>query len=168
MTRDWRAGNNCSCSLPSIIRVKFGTGSIEMKLRMLAFITIMAMSVSGTANASSKAQRLYTGEDMLAQCAGKPPPRAPVSDVTESEAVIYKGICIGYLSGVFDTHGTYVGRGMPKTFCKPKRRGTIPDLSLTEVLVEFFIEYVNEKPERLPLTAGSLAINAFANAFPCE
>ena len=134
---------------------------MKMKLKILAFIAIVAISGIGAAQ-STKGARLYTGEIMLAHCAGKQPPNVPASDISESQAAAYKGICIGYLSGISDAHGTYAAWGIPKYFCAPK--GTINP----EVLMEVFIEYVNEKPERLPMAAGSIAMNAFAKAYPCE
>jgi hypothetical protein len=65
------------------------------------------------------------------------------------------------MSGIFDTHGALVGSGMPKYFCAPKRIDA-------EELRQIFVKYVSETPRRAELAAGSLALNAFKAAFPCE
>lgn len=117
-----------------------------MKFRILAFGTILAMFIVGTATSEVKVQRFYTGGVMLSHC------------VSESA---YRAVCMGYLLGIYDAHGVHVGSGMPKYFCAPKK--TDP-----ERLREIFVKYVSEDPRRVELASASLALNAFRGAFPCE
>jgi hypothetical protein len=77
-----------------------------MKLKTLAFITFSVMSFVGPAKSAVKVQKLYTGEVMLVHCAGEPPFGGPASDNP-----VYKGICIGYLSGIYDAQGRNFPRG---------------------------------------------------------
>lgn len=116
-----------------------------MKSIVLAFAAILAIFVVSPAQSQVKAQRLYTGAVMLSHC------------VNQSE---YRLICLGYLSGIFDTHGVFVGSGMPRFFCAK-------DVN-AERLREIFTKYVSDDPRRNELAAASLALNAFKGAFPCN
>lgn len=117
-----------------------------MKPSILVSGAIVAVSVSTTAISQVTVQRMYTGELMLSHC------------VSESS---YREICLGYLAGIFDAHGVFVGLGVPQYFCAP--RGIDP-----EQLRKIFVKYVSEDPRRNELAAASLALNAFKGTFPCS
>jgi hypothetical protein len=115
-----------------------------MKLKILAFITIMAMSVGSPANAA-----YYTGGEILSDCESK-------SDAN----TVY---CLMYLVGVADAHKTLSNWEISteELFC-------IPDGVKQGQLRKVYVKYANENPQELHLAAGSMATNSFTQAFPCE
>jgi hypothetical protein len=78
----------------------------------------------------------------------------------ESESLINRAICNGYLAGANDAHELHTGLD-EETICVPAGESI-------ERLRKVFVEYANEHPEELHLSAASLAMNAFEEAFPCE
>jgi hypothetical protein len=68
-----------------------------------------------------------------------------------------------YLSGVFDAHMFLADMGE-----MPRRQFCVPESENVMDLLHVYIKYANESPQRLHLTASSIAINAFTKAWPCE
>jgi hypothetical protein len=99
------------------------------------------MSGIGPANA-----RYYSADKLLSQC--------------EIESLINRAICNGYLAGANDAHELHTELD-EEAIC-------IPAGASIERLRKVFVEYANEHPEELHLSAASLAMNAFIEAFPCE
>jgi hypothetical protein len=70
-------------------------------------------------------------------------------------------VCAGYIEGIVDAHAAYVGWGhMEKKFC-------IPETVMIDQLVRVVTEDLQDRPEDLHLTGGSLVANALFLAFPC-
>lgn len=115
-----------------------------MKLKILASVAVMAMSVINPANA-----KYFSAKKLLAEC--KP------------ESFTNRALCNGYLSGVNDTHElhTELDEGAKKSIC-------IPAGASIERLRKVFVEYANENPKDSHLTAASVVITAFEGAFPCK
>ena len=115
-----------------------------MKLKILVFITIAAMSVIGPANA-----RYYSGGDILPSC--------------ESESIKDNAYCAMYLGGIIDANSAlYEWRDLAiKNYC-------IPEGVTLDQLRKVFTKYANENPQDLHQSAASMMMSAFYKAFPCE
>ena len=115
-----------------------------MKLRVLAFVAVMAMSVINHANAG-----YFTGRHIL--------------DLCESESFGNRESCIMYLSGLIDLQDSlYKWKDLTKKYyCIPVGE----DISQIQ---KVFIKHANKNPDKLDWTATSVAIHAFAEAYPCE
>jgi hypothetical protein len=91
---------------------------------------------------------LATGNKLLDYC------RAP-----ENSAI--GGSCTGYVVSAVDTHEAWVDwNEIEPYFCTP---AGVTGRQLAQVVVK----YLNENPEKLHLSAGSLVLNALGTAFPC-
>jgi len=70
--------------------------------------------------------------------------------------------CNGYVTGISDIYVTLVEWGNVKpAWC-------IPVGVDSDQLIRVVTKYLQENPEELHLTAGSLVANAFGRSFPCE
>ena len=80
----------------------------------------------------------------------------------ESENSQEKSHCFGYLAAVADTADTLAGwEGFEPSICVP--------LGVTGgQLIKVWVKYANEHPEELHLSASSLVLSAYAEAFPCD
>ena len=115
-----------------------------MKLKVLAFVAVMAMSVNNHTNAG-----YFTGRHIL--------------DLCESESFGNRESCIMYLSGLIDLQDSlYKWKDLTKKYyCIPVGE----DISQIQ---KVFIKHANKNPDKLDWTATSVAIHAFAEAYPCE
>ena len=120
-----------------------------MKLKILAFIAIVAMSVSGPVPGGETVSAYFDGARMLSSC--------------ESESITNQNLCIYYLAGIADAHETLRNwNNLPaKHFCPPKDVGG-------DQLRKIFIKYANDNLQYLHQDAGGFALGAFAIAFPCK
>jgi hypothetical protein len=117
---------------------------MKMKLTIFAFITIVAMSSISPVNAG-----YFTGRDIL--------------DLCESESFGNREGCVMYLSGLIDLQDSlYKWKDLTKKYyCIPVGE----DISQIQ---KVFIKHANKNPDKLDWTATSVAIHAFAEAFPCK
>jgi len=116
----------------------------KMKLKILAFTTIVTMSSIGPATAG-----YFTGRDILHLC--------------ESESFSNRDSCVMYLSGLINLQDSlYKWKDMTKKYyCIPVGE----DISQIQ---KVFLKDANKNSDKLDWTATSVAIHAFAEAFPCE
>jgi len=107
-----------------------------------------------SSNQASAATVFYSGNEMLKMCEAY---------FSETGSVVDANVCVGYVTGIHDGQIVFSGWGdMKKTICLPGsgvKGGQ---------LVRIVIKYLQENPEDLHLTAGSLVVNALVIAFPCE
>lgn len=89
----------------------------------------------------------YGGAEMLSLC--------------ESTDVGERNECGDWLMGVADTLEVMKYWGHYKDMC-------IPRGAMTSQLRKVVIQELNKEPESLHLGAGSLVVNALAEAFPCD
>jgi hypothetical protein len=115
-----------------------------MKLKILAFVAVMAMSVINPANA-----KYFSVKKLLSEC--------------ETESSINRAICNGYLAGANDAHELHTGldEGAKKSIC-------IPAGASIERLRKVFVKFVNDNPKDSHQDAASVLITAFAESFPCK
>lgn len=90
----------------------------------------------------------YTGNDLKPFC---------TSDRSVEELQ-----CLKYIEGIYDSHDSLFHIG------KAKRIFCVPENTTSGQLKEIFIKYLNDHPEDLQMTASSLVIVSFADAFPCN
>jgi hypothetical protein len=115
-----------------------------MKLRILAFVAVMAISVIGPTKAT-----WLSGHELLSDCA--------------SGVIFKENRCTAYVMGIEDTIERLYAWGLlsKRKFCVP------PGVSIKQ-LTGIFIEHANKYPENLKYSASSMVMNAFYVAFPCE
>lgn len=99
-------------------------------------------------SAAAAASTFRTGNDLLLSC--------------KAADTFNQGVCNGYMTGVFDVENAFTEAGVSKRiFCIPAG-ATAGQLQLV------VIQYLEEHPEELHLTAAGLTLLAFQDAFPCN
>ena len=87
--------------------------------------------------------------------------RAALGTPLKTDSFINSGMCPGYIAGIVDVEDAFVGWGRKeKAWCTPS--------TTHGQLVRVVTKYLQERPEKLHLNAGSLVANALILAFPCE
>jgi len=101
-----------------------------------------------------QAQSFYkNGNDLLKHCE---------ADKEDPIGRLHLSHCVGYIGGVSDLYGGFVGSNLMKpVWCLPK--GVV--LSQLHTIL---LKYLKENPQDLHHNAGSLVAAALFNAFPCE
>ncbi len=73
-----------------------------------------------------------------------------------------RGICLGYILSVVDTHKTFnVVTKTPKYFCIPRK---VTSGQVQQVTIKYFKDH----PEILHNSASSAVLEALNDAFPCK
>lgn len=74
-----------------------------------------------------------------------------------------RGMCLGYLDGVIDTHTSFIiaGSGALGFIC-------IPDKVTKGQARDVVLKYMRDNPEQTHLSASTLVIAALREAFPCN
>ena len=114
-----------------------------MKLKILAFITIVAMSVISPANAGY----YMSANKLLSLC--------------ESDSVADQNVCVGYVLGVTDAAQMLDSEANMKRYCLPK--------NLTSSQLEkTVIKHMNDNRQQLDKSASYYILVSLRKAFPCE
>lgn len=111
--------------------------------RAIAGLVLAAWAQSGW---SSEGGGFWTGNGLLRAC----------DNGNEANA------CVGYVAGIVDTYQTVV------TWEHARREICVPEGATITQHAFVVIKYLKEHPEELHLAASSLALTAFAQAFPCK
>ena len=108
---------------------------------------IAALLLIGASH-GAMANYYQSGNKMLALC--------------EGEDNLDLAICLGYLQAVADTYKTAAEwEGFESVICAP--------ISVTgRQLQKVWVKYANENPEKLHLSAASIVMHAYKDAFPCD
>jgi len=94
-----------------------------------------------------------TGSKLLEKCE---------AHLSETGNIAKGNVCVGFVAGIVDAHDTFTGWDkMSPLWCPPDNMGTG---QLTRVVTK----HLQEHPQDLHLSAGSLVANALILAFPCE
>jgi hypothetical protein len=94
----------------------------------------------------------YTGETLFAQCQARP---------GEADYQAHALRCSGYVLGVSDAQQARQGAGQPGRVC-------LPPTATANDMVTKVGAYLTAHPEKRPLAAQDLVIEALAAAYPCR
>jgi hypothetical protein len=115
---------------------------------VMAAIGLMAPAASAAAGDLE----FYTGETLFAQCSARP---------GEADYAAHALRCAGYVLGVSDAQQAAQGAGARGRVCLPA------SASATQV-VATVSGYLVAHPEKRPLAAQDLVIEALSAAYPCR
>jgi hypothetical protein len=115
---------------------------------VMAAIGLMAPAASAAAGDLE----FYTGETLFAQCSARP---------GEADYAAHSLRCAGYVLGVSDAQQAAQGAGARGRVCLPA------SASATQV-VATVSGYLVAHPEKRPLAAQDLVIEALSAAYPCR
>lgn len=120
-----------------------------MMKRAAAVLAAMAAAAGLAASAPRAAAgdlEYYTGETLYTQCAAK-------------DAAALR--CAGYVLGVSDAQQARQGAGAPQRVC-------LPSTATEAQIVAAVGAYLAAHPEKRPLAAQDLVIEALAASYPCR
>ncbi|HEX3407047.1 MAG TPA: Rap1a/Tai family immunity protein [Caulobacteraceae bacterium] len=119
-----------------------------------AIVGAMGGAIGVAAPAANAASDLefYTGESLYAQCQPRP---------GEADYQTHALRCAGYVLGVSDAQQARQGAGQPGRVCLP---GTATATDVVSKVSAYLIAH----PEKRPLAAQDLVIEALAAAYPCR
>ena len=117
-------------------------------------VAAMLGAIGAAAPAANAASDLefYTGETLFAQCSARP---------GDADYQVHALRCAGYVLGVSDAQQARQGAGQPGRVCLPATAAA-PDV------VGKVGAYLVAHPEKRPLAAQDLVIEALAAAYPCR
>ena len=116
---------------------------MNMKIQILAFMTITAMSVSNPANAGY----YMSANKLLSLC--------------ESDSVADQNVCAGYVLGVTDAAQILDSETSMRRYC-PSKNVTSSQLEKTAVT------YMNDNSQQLDKPASYYVLLSLRQAFPCN
>jgi len=122
-----------------------------MKMRWAAALAALGL-VAPAAGAAAGDLEFYTGETLFAQCSARP---------GEADYAAHALRCAGYVLGVSDAQQAAQGAGGRGRVCLPA------SASATQV-VATVSGYLVAHPEKRPLAAQDLVIEALSAAYPCR
>ena len=85
------------------------------------------------------------------------------NSTTNAQEALDTGQCQGYLMATSDTYNTWRSQGFISSdvYCMP-HRVTVGQLE------RIVVKYLEARPEELHMSASSLVLTAYMQAFPCE
>ena len=119
--------------------------------RLAALVVLLA---AGAPVAASMAY-FKVGSDLIASCDGT---AAGETNASTAEYLL----CLGYLQSVVDTDATFAEWG------EHPRKACVPQGTTSSRLREVFLEWLKARPDYLGFSAASLALTAYAEAWPCK
>jgi hypothetical protein len=122
---------------------------------MARFATgLMAFGVAFAASAPAPAADLefFTGDSLTAQCVAKP---------GDADFATKQGRCVGYVVGVSDAQQAGQGLGAAQRVCFPA------GVTATQ-MVAAVTDFLAAHPEKRPLAAQDLVVEALAAQYPCK
>lgn len=128
-----------------------------MKAGIAATVALVGVMVYGSASAEDL--NVDTGNGMLTACTDFLKDQAG----SESKKIFESGVCAGQVHGVLATLKLMQKANPNKvTYC-------IPETGITNGQgVRVYVKFLNDYPEKLHMDSVSLAIEAFAQAYPCK
>ena len=125
-----------------------------MMKRWAAVLVGVLASVGPVAPAAIAASDLefYTGEALFTQCSARP---------GDADYASHSLRCAGYVLGVSDAQQARQGAGQPGRVC-------LPGTATANQVVEKVGAYLVAHPEKRPLAAQDLVIEALGAAYPCR
>jgi hypothetical protein len=118
---------------------------------VFAGMLVVVGVVAPTAGAAGDLE-FYTGETLFTQCSARP---------GDADYASHSLRCAGYVLGVSDAQQARQGAGQPGRVCLPAAATAIQ-------VVEKVGAYLVAHPEKRPLAAQDLVIEALGAAYPCR
>ena len=118
---------------------------------VLAGTLAVVGAVAPTAGAAGDLE-FYTGEALFTQCSARP---------GDADYASHSLRCAGYVLGVSDAQQARQGAGQPGRVC-------LPAAATANQVVEKVGAYLVAHPEKRPLAAQDLVIEALGAAYPCR
>ena len=119
---------------------------------LCAGLAVGGLALAAAAPTSATDLEFLTGQMLYAQCSAKP---------GEADYAARSQQCAGYVLGVSDAEQAAQGAGAAQRVCLPAT-ATAPSLTST---VAAFLE---AHPDKRPLAAQDLVIEALSTAYPCR
>ena len=113
---------------------------------------LAAASLIAPAATTAGDLEFYTGDALYAQCSAR---------FGEADYAARSQRCAGYVLGVSDAQQARQGAGGPGRVC-------LPATATTNQLVATVSAYLAAHPEKRPLAAQDLVIEALGAAYPCR
>jgi len=110
----------------------------------------LALAAQGPAPAADL--EFFTGDSLSAQCSAKP---------GDADFASMQGRCVGYVVGVSDAEQASQGLGAAQRVCFP------PGVTATQ-MVGAVTAFLASHPEKRPLAAQDLVVEALAAQYPCR
>jgi Rap1a immunity proteins len=120
--------------------------------RIAAALTAIGVALAAAASAPAADLEFFTGESLNVQCSAKP---------GDADFATRQGRCVGYVVGVSDAQQAGQGLGAAQRVCFPA--------SVTAAqMVTAVTAFLGAHPEKRPLAAQDLVVEALAAQYPCR
>ncbi|HEY2706509.1 MAG TPA: Rap1a/Tai family immunity protein [Caulobacteraceae bacterium] len=120
--------------------------------KLLAVVLASGGLIAAAAPVSASDLEFFTGQSLYAQCSAK----TGDPDVAQRQAR-----CLGYVVGVSDAQQAAQGMGAAGRVCFP---GTVNATQMVGAVAAF----LEAHPEKRPLAAQDLVVEALAAQYPCK
>jgi hypothetical protein len=119
---------------------------------LMAIAAAIGLSLAAATPAPAADLEFFTGESLNAQCSAKP---------GDADFATRQGRCVGYVVGVSDAQQAGQGLGAAQRVCFPA--GVTATQMVTAVSA-----FLGAHPEKRPLAAQDLVVEALAAQYPCR
>ena len=120
--------------------------------RFAAILTALGLVLAASAPSRAADLEFFTGESLSAQCAAKS---------GDADFATRQGRCVGYVVGVSDAEQAGQGQGGAQRVCYPA------GVTATQMVVAV-TDFLAAHPEKRPLAAQDLVVEALAAHYPCR
>jgi hypothetical protein len=120
--------------------------------RLVATLMAIGIALAAFAPAPAADLEFFTGEGLSTQCAAKP---------GDADFATKHGRCLGYVVGVSDAQQAGQGVGATQRVCFPAG-------VTAEQMVAAVSDFMAAHPEKRPLAAQDLVVEALAAQYPCR
>jgi hypothetical protein len=120
--------------------------------RLAAVLMAIGMALAASAPAPAADLEFFTGEGLNTVCAAKP---------GDADFATREGRCVGYVVGVSDAEQAGQGQGGAQRVCYPA------GVTATQ-MVAAVTDFLAAHPEKRPLAAQDLVVEALAAHYPCR
>jgi Rap1a immunity proteins len=120
--------------------------------RFAAILTALGLVLAASAPSRAADLEFFTGESLSAQCAAKP---------GDADFAARQGRCTGYVVGVSDAQQAGQGLGAAQRVCFP---ASVTATAMVAAVSGFLAAH----PEKRPLAAQDLVVEALAAQYPCR
>jgi hypothetical protein len=120
--------------------------------RSLAAFLAVGLWLGAAPSAPAADLEFFTGESLSAQCSAKP---------GDADFAVRQARCVGYVVGVSDAEQAGQGQGAAGRVCYTA--GVTADKMVAAVA-----SFLTAHPEKRPLAAQDLVIEALAAQYPCK